>query len=461
MDSLEGTMAERLSSGNVLLKQQRIAKLAKQIPGVGLTSLSHHIDIEWLKESFRRTRKDGARGVDGQDGRAYEQQLDENLDCLLSRAKKGDSYRAPPVRRVYIPKGDGQLRPLGIPTFEDKVLQRAVLMALEPLYEQDFLDCSYGFRPGRSAHQAQEDLRNILMDMHGGWIVELDIRSFYDSVDHAHLQRIVRQRVRDGVILRLIGKWLNAGVLEDGRHQRSEIGTPQGGVISPLLANVYLHSVLDTWFEGEVKPRLRGRAEMVRYADDVVLAFSNHRDAERFLSVVALRFARFGLSLHPKKTRLFPFERPPLDPQGSGGRRPKPGTFDFLGFTHFWSRSRQGKWVIKVKTAKSRLARAFRRISGWLKRVRHWRIDAQHAGLCRKLLGHNAYFGVTHNYRSLLRLRWLVVRAWKRWLCRRSQRHRLTWPVMNRLLRRYPLPKVTIVHAYATQRSQALRSRMR
>jgi group II intron reverse transcriptase/maturase len=243
--------------------------LAKQMRGVALTSLSQHIDLDWMREAYRRTRKDGAPGIDGVTAPEYEANLDENLSSLLGRAKSGERYRAPAVQRVYIPKGSGdRLRPIGIPTFEDKVLQRAALMALEAVYEQDFLDCSYGFRPGRSAHDALSAVRDELMGMHGGWVLEADIEAFFDSVDHAKLREIVQQRVRDGVLLRLIGKWLNAGVMEEGRVYRPEAGTPQGGVISPLLTNVYLHEVLDTWWEREVKPRLKGRAKLIRYADD-------------------------------------------------------------------------------------------------------------------------------------------------------------------------------------------------
>lgn len=240
----------RPSLSDVSTKQQRIARIARQVP-VALTSLSHHIDLNWLYEAYRRTRKDGAPGVDGQTAKEYERELEANLQSLLDRAKSGERYKAPPVRRVYIPKGDGSTRPLGIPTFEDKVLQRAVVMAMEPVYEQDFLDCSYGFRPGRSAHQALETGWKRLMDMGGGWVLEVDIRKFFDTLDHRHLRDILDRRVRDGVIRRLIGKWLKAGVMESGSHIRPEAGTPQGGVISPLLANIYLHEVLDVWFERE------------------------------------------------------------------------------------------------------------------------------------------------------------------------------------------------------------------
>jgi group II intron reverse transcriptase/maturase len=266
-----GTTQEEIPGlESVSTKQRQIAQLAKQMPGKALTSLSHRIDLEWMLEAYRRTRKDGAPGVDGKTAQEYAQNLEENLRDLLDRAKSGERYRAQPVRRVYIPKGDGKgkTRPIGIPTFEDKVIQRAAVMALEPVYEQDFLDCSYGFRPGRGQHDALEALWQHTMDMGGGWLVEGDIESFFDSVDRKHLQKVLRQRIRDGVLLRLIGKWLRAGVMEEGCVYHPETGTPQGGVVSPLLANVFLHEVLDVWFEREVRPRLRGRAFLVRYADD-------------------------------------------------------------------------------------------------------------------------------------------------------------------------------------------------
>jgi RNA-directed DNA polymerase len=267
MEPLKGKKTEMSSSENVSTKQQRIAQLARQMPEATLWSLSRYIDVKWLKEAFRRTRKDGAAGVDGQTADQYAERLDENLAALLTRAKSG-TYRAPPVRRAQIPKGDGETRPIGIPTFEDKLLQRAVAMVLEPVYEQEFLDCSYGFRPGRGAHDALAALWSQAMKMAGGWVLEVDLRKFFDTLDHGKLQELIRPRVADGVLLRLIGKWLNAGVQTEGGLEYPEAGTPQGGVISPLLANIYLHEVLDRWFERDVRPRLYGAAFLVRYADD-------------------------------------------------------------------------------------------------------------------------------------------------------------------------------------------------
>jgi group II intron reverse transcriptase/maturase len=265
---LEGKITGTPISDTVSTKLQRIAKLAREAPERAFLSLAHYIDLEFLREAFRRTRKDGATGVDDQTGKEYEEQLEENLRSLLDRFKSG-RYQAPPVRRTYVPKGDGsQQRPIGIPTFEDKVLQRAVTMVLEAVYEQDFLPCSYGYRPGRSAHTALSDLQQGLMSMGGGWVIELDIKAFFDSLSHSQLRRILAQRVRDGVLRRTIDKWLAAGVMEDGALSHPDAGTPQGGVVSPCLANVYLHDALDTWFDRDVKPRLRGRAFMIRYADD-------------------------------------------------------------------------------------------------------------------------------------------------------------------------------------------------
>jgi len=429
-----------MSSESVSTKLDRIAKLAKRLPGATLTTLAQHIDIEWLREAYRRTRKDGAPGIDDQTAEEYASNLEANLCSLLDRAKAGDPYRAPPVRRVHIPKGDGsKTRPIGIPTFEDKVLQRAVAMVLEAVYEQDFLDCSYGFRPGRSAHQALDALRDVMMGMHGGWVLEADIEGFFDSVDHARLHEILRQRVRDGVLVRLVGKWLNAGVMEEGRVRYPDSGTPQGGVISPLLANIFLHEVLDVWLEQEVKPRLRGPAHLVRYADDFVIVFSLEEDARRVLDVLSKRFGKYGLRLHPEKTRLVRFDRPSFRSRSGKG----PGSFDLLGFHHFWARSREGNWVVKRKTASSRLARAVSRIDEWCRVHRHDPVRQQHRALVSKLRGHYNYYGIRGNSRSLQAFLFLTIRVWFRWLRRRS-RERPRWDWMNALLRIFPLPRPSI-----------------
>lgn len=433
-------MTETSSSTDISTKIERIAKLARQSPTMVLTTLAHHIDAAWLHEAYRRTRKDGAKGIDGQSGQEYAVGLEQRLQSLLESAKTG-RYRAPPVRRVHIPKGNGETRPLGIPTFEDKVLQRAVAMVLEAVYEQDFLNCSYGFRPGRSAHQALDALHEAATRIAGGWVVELDIRKYFDTIDHEKLVGILRQRVRDGVILRLIGKWLNAGVMEDGALRRSDAGTPQGGVISPLLANIFLHEVLDVWFHQEVQPRLRGRALLVRYADDAVMLFEREEDARRVMDVLPKRFGRYGLTLHPDKTRLVPFKRPDRAPRRRDDADGPHGaaSFDFLGFTIHWGKSLAGKWVVRERTAKTRFSRALKSISEWCGRHRHTPLEEQQKALGLKLRGHYGYYGRIGNRGRLWTFLRQVIFIWKRWLGRRSQRP-LYWRVMARLLQRFPLP---------------------
>lgn len=441
-------MAGASKLDNVSTKQQRIAELAKQSPEMGFTSLAYFIDIDWLHEAYLRTRKDGAVGVDGQTADEYAANLRENLESLLDRAKSG-TYQAPPVRRVHIPKGTGpETRPLGIPTFEDKILQRAVVMVLEAVYEQDFRDCSYGFRPGRSAHQALDAIWQQTMKTGGGWIVEVDIRKFFDTLDHAHLRELLKRRVRDGVLLRLIGKWLNAGVLEDGNLSFPSAGSPQGGVISPVLANVYLHYVLDDWFEREVKPRLEGRAFLTRYADDFIIGFTCEADARRVLDVLPKRFGKYGLTIHPEKTRLVPFRRPSGRPtRVDSAVGSPPGTFDLLGFTHYWGLSRNGNWVVKRQTAASRLRRAIRTIAQWCRIHRHEPIREQHQTLIRKLRGHYAYYGITCNAAALRAFRDAVVRSWRKWLSRRHRGGVITWPDFNRLMAHYALPAAVVVHS--------------
>jgi len=316
-----------------------------------------------------------------------------------------------------------------------------VAMVLEAVYEQDFCDCSYGFRPGRSAHDALEALWKGLMDMRGGWVVDLDISKFFDSLDHGKLREVLDRRVRDGVIRRAIDKWLKAGVMKDGIVERPASGTPQGGVVSPILANIYLHEVLDSWFEQRVKPRLRGRALLVRYADDAVLVFTERGEAERVLEALGRRCATYGLVLHPEKTKLVPFRQPPRPPGGggpTGGNRP--GSFDFLGFTHHWATSRRGEWHVRRKTAKGRMRRAIKAVGMWCKLHRHWRVADQHRYLSKVVDGHCRYYGITGNSRAIGRFRQEVQRAWRVWLNRRSQRAKMTWARFHKLHKRYPLP---------------------
>jgi group II intron reverse transcriptase/maturase len=433
----------------VSTKQERIATLAKQSPQMSFTSLAYLMDLPWLLQAYHRTRKNGATGVDGQTWHEYGENLEANLQSLLDRAKSG-RYRAPPVKRVHIPKAGSpnQTRPIGIPTLEDKVLQRAVVMLLEPIYEQDFTQGSYGFRPGRGAHQALEKLWKETMNAGGGWVLEVDISKFFDTLDHDHLRQFVQHRVRDGVLLRLIGKWLNAGVMEAGQLSYPESGSPQGGVISPMLANVYLHYVLDTWFEQEVKPRLAGRAYLIRYADDFVIGFTNEKDAHRVKEVLPKRFGRYGLRIHPEKTRLVRFTKPrdgqPKDRDGSSGN---PESFDLLGFTHYWGRSLRGNWVVKRKTSASRFSRGLRTINQWCRGHRHDPLVEQQRALSQKIRGHCAYYGITGNSKCLSEFRMWAVRCWRNWLSRRNRERGMTWDRFNQLLERYPLPAAVAIHS--------------
>jgi RNA-directed DNA polymerase len=426
---------------SISTKQARIAELARILGNKSLTSLAQHMDLDWMREAFARTRKDGAAGVDGMTADVYAADLDANLEALIDRMKSG-TYRAPPVRRKDIPRGDGAgTRPIGIPTFEDKVAQRAIVMLLEPIYEQEFYDFSYGFRPGRSAHQALDALMTGVRELGGGWVLDVDVSKFFDTLDHEQLRTLLRKRVGDGVVVRMVGKWLNAGVLDGGVVHRSERGTPQGGVISPLLANIYLHEVLDTWWVREVLPRMRGRVALVRYADDFVAVFEDHDDALRVQEVLPQRFARFGLTLHPTKTRLVRFRT-----SRHGSDEPPPGSFDFLGFTHHWGRSRSGRTTIVRKTASPRFGRALKALNDWMRRARHLPIAEQAKTLGQKLRGHIGYYGIRGNSRAISRFHYEARVLWLKWLRRRSQRAKLDWPAFNRLLVRYPLPPVRLAH---------------
>lgn len=429
----------------VLTKQERIAYRARNNPREIFTSLSHNLTREWLETAYHRTRKDGAVGIDGVTSEDYAKSLNENLERLSERARNG-RYQAPPVRRGYVPKpGKAEARPIGMPGFEDKILQRGVTMILEPIYEQDFLDCSYGFRPGKSAHQALETLWQSIQRVGGCWLLEVDVRKFFDTLDHRCLREILDRRVRDGVIRRLISKWLAAGVWEDGQVSYPEQGTPQGGCISPMLSNIYLHTVLDEWFDRQIMPLLEGKAFLVRFADDFVIGFSSERDARRVMAVLPKRFGKYGLTIHSEKTRLIEFRPPGKCADGN------PGAFDFLGFTHHWGKSRNGWDVVKRKTAKDRVARTVRTIGQWCRKHRHDPMTEQHCKLNRKLVGHYAYFGITGNMRTLNRVYEQISNLWCKWLRRRTRGNRgMTWEKFQVLTSTcFRLAKPRIVHSYA------------
>jgi len=377
--------------------------------------------------------------VDGVTKEQYGQALEDNLRDLHERMVT-KRYRHQPIRRVHIPKDNGKTRPIGISAFEDKLVQDAVREVLEAIYEQDFLDCSHGFRPHRSAHDAIRALDRVVHQGKVGWILEADIVSFFDSISRKMLQELLQIRVADGSLLRLIGKCLHVGVLDGAEYAEPETGTAQGSVLSPLLGNIYLHYVLDVWFEREVKPRLRGEAHLVRYADDFVITFEHKDDAERVMDVLGKRMGRYGLTLHPDKTRLLPFRRPPTGQTGGKG----PATFDFLGFTLYWRRTRGGRWGMACKTRQTRLRRAIQNVADWCRGHRHLPVKAQHAALTRRIQGHFNYFGVNGNFRSLRLLVEEAERAWYKWLRRRSQQAHLNWEKFSAMLKRLPLPRPRI-----------------
>ena len=405
------------------------------------TTLVHLIDVDFLREAFHRTRKDASPGIDGVTAQQYAENLEENLQDLHERLRSG-RYRAMPVERVWLDKEDGSERPIGKPVLEDKIVQRAVTMLLGAVYEQDFYDFSHGFREGHSPHQSLHELRERCMGMNIGWVVDLDVCGFFDNLDHGQLREVLKQRVNDGGIIRLVGKWLNAGVIEGGTLSYPEKGTPQGGVVSPMLANVFLHHVLDDWFEREVKPRMKGRVFLIRYADDAVVGCELEEEARRIMEVLPKRFGRFGLTLHPKKTKLVRFRKPR---KGETGK--ENSTFDFLGFTHYWAKSRRGYWVIKRKTAKKCIRRAKKSFWQWGRQNRHMPVTEQYKKLCQKLRGYYQYYAIRGNYRMLEGVFLHVERAWRYWLSRRSHRSAISWEKFDKLRTVFPLPKPRIIHA--------------
>lgn len=434
-------MTDALTSRDMSTGLRKVAERAKREPAARFHSLAHLIDEELLAGAFARLRNGAAVGVDGITKEQYGQDLQNNLRDLHERLRT-KRYRHQPIRRVHIPKEkQGQTRPIGISTTEDKVVQSALREVLEAIYEQDFLDCSYGFRPGRSAHDAVRALTRAVDVGEANWILEIDIASFFDSVCRSQLVEMLQERVADGSMLRLVGKCLHVGVLDGAVFTEPSKGTVQGSTLSPLLGNVYLHQVLDRWFAEEVRPRLRGKATFVRYADDGVFGFERQEDAQRVLAVLGKRMQRFGLTLHPQKTRLLDFRRPPR----SRGEGRSPTTFDFLGFCWYWRRTRRGSWAVTCKTRRARLARAIQAVYVWCRKHRHLSVRQQHEALTRRVQGHINYFGVNGNLVSLKRFLHQVKRSWFKWLNRRSHRARLTWERFEDLLGDLPLPQARIV----------------
>jgi group II intron reverse transcriptase/maturase len=439
-------MKEPLSLEKLSTQLQWIAERAKD-KEFKYWTLVHYITPELLHRAFEGLRKGAAPGEDGVTAEEYSKNLSANLAALHTRLKE-QKYRASKIKRVWIAKDGkrGEKRPLGLTTVEDKIVQRAVVMLLEGIYERDFHSFSYGYRKGKSCHQALESIwQQVMSGMQ--WIIDADVSDYFSTISHAQLREFLSRRVEDKGIIRLIGKWLNAGVLEDETLSYPEDGTPQGGVISPLLANIYLHYVLDEWFMEEVKPRLRGRAFIVRVADDFIIGCEYEDDAYRIMEVLPKRMGKHGLTMHPEKTRLLDF------------RKPKPGaskgssTFDFLGFRHYWGKSRKGKWVVQRKTMPKRLSRTMRRVHEYCRGERHCSVKEQHRKLCSKLRGHYNYYGITGNYRSLIKVYRWVVRQWRFWLNKRGSKP-WSWEKFSAtILSNYPLPLPRVVNSvYTTAR---------
>jgi RNA-directed DNA polymerase len=434
-------MASASTQGNMSPELLKVAERASREPDGKFHSLAHLIDVSALERAYRRQRAGAAVGVDGMTKEQYGQGLGRRLEDLYERLK-ANRYRHQPIRRVHIPKENGKTRPLGIAAFEDKIVQDAVREVLEAVFEQDFLTCSHGFRPKRSAHGAIRALNRAAHGSEIGWIIEADIQTFFDSLDRKVLLEMISNRVVDGSLLRLIGKCLHVGVLDGEEFLMPERGTTQGSVLSPILGNIYLHQVLDVWFDREVKPRLRGKALLVRYADDFVIGFEYKEDAERTMDVLGKRLGRYGLALHPDKTRLLDFRRPKSDQTSGKG----PSTFDFLGFTLYWRRTRSGRWEMWCKTRSARLRRSIQTVYDWCRRHRHESVKEQHAALVKRISGHFNYFGVNGNGPNLSRFVHEVRRVWLKWLRKRSQKTRLTWERFEQILKvfRFPLPTVRV-----------------
>ena len=425
----------------------RLSELAKEDPKRQFFSIAHLITPEKMYAAFLSLRKDASAGVDGVTYKEYQKDAARNIRELQQRLKDG-KYRAQPLRRVYIPKENGKQRPISIPALEDKLVQKVMVEILNAIYEQDFLDCSYGFRPGRGAHQALDEVGRVICTRPTGWILEIDITSYFDTIVREQLIEMIEKRISDDSVLRLIRKWIQAGVIEEGRLLMSETGTGQGQPISPILANIYLHYILDEWFEEVVKSRMKGEAHEIRFADDAILCFEHKEDAEKVKEVLTKRFSRFGLTLHREKTRLVEFGRYAAGNAKKQGKKPQ--TFDFLGFTHMGARSRKGKFTVHVKTIGKQLRRGLKAITEWCQKHRHEPVDAQQKTLNAKLRGHYQYYGRPTNCRSLRQFYRGVRRIWREWLSRHTRGRWLTWERYDHILRQHPLLLPRIMHSWRT-----------
>ena len=440
-------MTDTQKSSTMSPELARIAELAKEDKQRKFFSIAHLLTWQSLLSAFLSLRTEASAGVDGVTYKDYDANAEESLWTLHGKLKSG-KYRAQPLKRIYIPKEDGRQRPISIPSLEDKIVQRATVKLLNAIYEQDFLECSYGFRPGRSAQDALDEVGKDMCRRPIAFVLEADICSYFDNIVRSQLMEMIEKRVTDGSILRLIRKWIDVGVIDEGRLLLAEKGTGQGQVISPLLANIYLHYVLDEWFRDVVKPRLKGEAYEIRFADDFILCFQYREDAEKVLEVLHKRLAKYGLELHPDKTRLIEFGPQALMKSEQGGK--KPATFDFLGFTHICANSRRGYFTMHVRTMRKRLKRSLKAMAAWCRQHRHDPVEQQCQALNRKLRGHYQYYGRPTNYRSLCEYYRNVRRIWKTWLNRRTRGTTLNWDRYEQLLRRHPLLQPRITRAWVS-----------
>jgi group II intron reverse transcriptase/maturase len=461
-NSLERNAHRTQRRGSAYSALERVRQAARKDSGQRFTALLHHVyDVDRLRAAYLALKRDAAAGVDGETWQHYGEALEENLRDLADRLKRG-AYRAKPVRRTYIPKADGRQRPLGVPALEDKIVQRAVVEVLNAIYEEDFLGFSYGFRPGRSPHLALDALSTGILTKKVNWVLDADLRDFFGTLVHEWLVKFIEHRVADRRVVRLIQKWLNAGVLENGKRTRSEVGTVQGGSVSPLLANVYLHYVFDLWVQQWRKRHARGDVVVTRFADDFVVGFQHRYEAERFLAELRKRFAEFGLELHPEKTRLLEFGAFAAYNRLKRGEG-KPETFSFLGLTHICGRKQSGRFTVLRQTMRQRFQAKLKSVKAEMKRRRHLPIREQGAWLRSVVGGHIRYYGVPMNGPAIGAFRWQVGWLWWRSLKRRSQKHRLPWLRMKKLIDRW-LPPARICHPYPLVRLGVItqgKSRMR
>jgi group II intron reverse transcriptase/maturase len=426
------------------IKLAHIAKRARQEPQCQFISLAHLLDEGFLADCYHRLGRDRASGVDGVTWREYGEHLEENLRDLVARMK-AKRYKPLPAKRVYIPKDEHSQRPLGLPALEDKIVQVGIAKILEAIYEADFLDCSYGFRPRRGCHQALNAVDKTIMTQPINHLIDADIKGFFDNVSHQWLMKFLQVRIKDASLLLLIRRFLKAGCLEAGRIVATEQGTPQGGNLSPMLSNVFLHYVLDLWFEKRLKRQVRGTCFLVRYADDFVCMVQYQDDAQTMLQALRERFAQFDLALHPEKTRVISFGR--YERQNAQWQKRRANTFDFLGFTHYCDASRRGKFIVGRQTSRKKFRKKCQELRMWLKAVRSMiPVKEWWPVLKAKLAGHYQYYGVSGNMRGIARFYYRAVRLVLKWLNCRSQRRSFTWDGFRTYLGHYPLPKPRIVH---------------